>query len=238
MNAKILVVSLSLFSVPISAQVLPADGPIPVMTRDLLPIWQKHSVLVNGATNPSGIPYGYAMERAFLGLAPLARGNEARFRQELARLVPATETDAERIRYLAVESISVAGRVRDEASAKTDEVCADLVSREPGTANAVEFAQRFAAIEAEEAEKLTAYYQEAVSNLALGTRSALEARVDDDIRGKMTWGHDLIGLANEVPDAFLAHRTQVCERLLQMSPSDKAWKYSTGAMFVAPSDGR
>ena len=235
MNAKILVASFCLFSSPIWAQGVSPDGPIPVLTPELLPIWQKHAVLVDGSTNPSAIPYGHAMERVFLPLASAAR-DQGRFQQQLAQLVPSTGADAERIRGIALDSISIAGRVRDDASAKTDAVCADLVNAKPGTANAVEFARRFSAIEAAEAAQLTAFYTSAVGGLALGTRTALEARADEDVRGNMKWGHDLIGLANEVPEAFLAHRTQVCQRLLKLSRSEKAWKYTAEPILVAPSD--
>ena len=234
MNAKILAISLSLFSSSICAQVVSPDGPIPVLTPELLPIWQKHAVLIDGSTNPSAIPYGYAMERVFLPLASAAGSKQGGFQQQLAQLVPGAGADEERIRAIASESVSVAGRVRDEASVKADEVCADLVRAEPGTANAVEFAQRFSAIEAAEAAELTAFYRAAVGDLAIGTRTALEGRVDTDIRGKMKWGHDLVGLANEVPEAFLAHRTQVCQRRLQLSPSEKAWKYTSEPVFVSP----
>ena len=233
---RVLLVSISLFAPAVSAQFSTLEGSGPIMTPELLPIWQKHAVLVDGATNPAGIPYGHAMERVFFDLAPLAQEDEERFRQHLAQLVPATTADTEKLRQIALKSASVAGRIRDEASVRTDDVCADLVASEPGTANAVEYAQRFAAIEANEAAGLTEFYREAVATLELGTRTALEAQVDANVRREMSWGHDLVGLANEVPDAFLAHRTQVCERLLKMNPDEKRWTYNTEIVYLAPSN--
>jgi hypothetical protein len=89
MNKRVLVLAAPLFSSSVHAQIVSPTAEGPLIPRELLPIWQKHAVLVTGATDPSGIPYGYAMERAFFTLAPSARGETGSFRQELAQFVPA-----------------------------------------------------------------------------------------------------------------------------------------------------
>ena len=236
MNHRLLFLSLSLFSTLVSAQVAPPDDSVPVLTRELLPIWQQHAVVVDGATNPQGIPYGYAMERAFWRFTDERALGEERFRQQLRTAIPVTDADAQRIGDIALQSDSVSAGARNESSVKTDNLCAELVSGQPRTVDAVDFAMRLSAIETNEADRLTAYYKEAVGSLSPSTRSALEAYVDANIRQTMTWGHDLVGLANEVPNAFLAHWKLVCERQLRKSPSEKTWKHTVSTMTIQPSN--
>jgi hypothetical protein len=237
MKRKLLFVLLSLSSTTVFAQFPPPDGRLPVMTPELLPIWQKHALLVNGADDPAGIPYGYAVERVFWRYADIAGISPQDFRLELRKTIPVTDADADRFAETASESYTVAARVRNESSARTDAICAELVGTPAGTAEAVAFAARFAQVEADEAEQLSAHYREAVARLAPQSRSALDAYVDTNIRRQMTWGHDLVGLANEVPAAFLAHWNRVCENLLLTPPSERAWKHTVSTeTVVIPND--
>ncbi len=146
--------------------------------------------------------------------------------------IPATDSDVRKIRALAQEAIEVAGIVRNEAIGRSQQLCAEMVAAQRDRLNAIDFATRFDASEAEEAAQLTAHYKHAVAELSPAARLALENYVDIDIRPGMTWGHDLAGLAAEVPEAWLSHRRAVCERQLKMPP---VWTHTSEANFVIPS---
>jgi hypothetical protein len=196
----------------------------PFLTAEMLPYWKKHFGLVDGRTNPQAIPYGIAMERAFFSIEGQSALNDEAFAQSLRTTVPATDSDVQSIRAIAQQVDSVAGSVRNEAAERTYQLCAEMVAAQPGSLNALDYAARFNAIEADQAGRLTAYYKTALSRLSGGARAALENYVDTQIRPQMTWGHDLEGLAAEVPEAFLWHRREVCKQYVDLPPSERAGK--------------
>jgi hypothetical protein len=180
------------------------------MTPELLSIWQRHAVLVNGAINPQGIPYGVAMDRMFLELPfPGETGQEAsqqKYQQMLRLRFPVTDADAQRVADVARSQVDALATVKNDSSRSYDQVCAQLVSTHPERASALDFATQFEAIERDEAERLMTHYKAALNDLSPAARSALDAYVDTEIRPGLGWGHDLVGLASEVPEAFLAQR--------------------------------
>lgn len=196
----------------------------PFLTAEMLPYWKKHLGLVDGRTNPQAIPYGIAMERAFFGIQGQLGLSEEAFAQSLRTAIPATDSDVRSIRAIAQQVDSVAGSARNEATERIYQLCAEMLAAQPGTLNALDFAARFNAIEADQAARLTTYYKTALSRLSGLARGGLESYVDAQIRPGLTWGHDLEGLAAEVPEAFLWHRREVCKQYVQIPPSERAWK--------------
>lgn len=196
----------------------------PVLTQELLQVWRKHAAIANGRTDPQAIPYGVAMERVFWDLADQVPQGDRAFRDRLRARFPVTDEDAHRLGNVAAQSFEFAATVRNEGSQRYDDICAQLVNGQLETLNAVEVARRFQEVEREKAERLSAYYRDSLADLTPAALSGLNLYVDAEVRPRLTWGHDLVGLASEVPGAFLAHRRQSCEQRLKRAPSDKKWE--------------
>jgi hypothetical protein len=204
--------------------VLAQDRPIRALTPELVPIWQKHAVVADGATNPSAIPYGVAMERAFLEFGPERQLGESVFRQQVRNRFTATEADVQRIGEIADGARSFATALRTDAAEKTDQICAEIVAAPFDTLNALDIAKRLTAVEVEQADRLTAFYSSALTKISPATRASLEAFVNTAVRPKLRWGHDLIGLATEVPMAFISHRQESCQRRLDTPIEQRTWR--------------
>lgn len=208
MNGKFLLILLSLPPVLAFSQ----DRATRALTPDLVPIWQKHSVKVDGAINPSAIPYGVVMERVFVALHQEAKLGQEAFRQRLVTRITATSDDAQLIAQIAAESREFARTVRDNSSRHYDEICREILSTDLRTLNALSVAEQLEAVAIEQAARLTAHYKERVAALSAAARRGLEAYADTEVRPAIRWGHDLIGLANDVPLAFLSLRKESCGR--------------------------
>jgi hypothetical protein len=132
------------------------------------------------------------------------------------------------------KGLSFAETVRNDAGKKTDQICTEIVNAEVNALNAVDVAARLTAIEVEQAERLTTFYKAAVGTLSPATRSALETYVDTTVRPRLSWGHDLVGLAIEVPQAFLSLRREYCRRRLQTPANERAWQIGAVPQRVPP----
>lgn len=200
----------------------------PRATPVFVEIWQDHAPNANGATTPQAVPYGHAMERVFWEFAVEAGQGSQRFSQGLRTRFPVTDEDTSLITEIAAQSYEISAAIRKEGTLRYDQICTELLGTWE-TANALEVAARFDAVERQKAEQLTAYYQTALAPLSPAARSGLEVHVDTAIRPRMAWGHDLVGLALKVPDVFLAQRKKVCERRLATPVSERLWTHTEGA---------
>jgi hypothetical protein len=226
---------LLIFSLPFfSGLVLAQDQEKPVvMTPALIPVWQKHAVAVQGSSDSQAIPYGVAMERVFWDFASRASASDA-FRQYLQTLFPVTEADVHLITDVASHAFEFSATVRNDALARYDELCMELVSAPQLEAvDAVGLAARFDAIERQQADLLTAHYRKAVDGLSPAARAGIDAYIDGKVRTKLEWGHDLVGLASEVPQAFLAQRKEVCDRNLKTPISQRQWQHVTNHVVIS-----
>jgi hypothetical protein len=221
MSAKIAsAVPLVLLSLLVWAQ----DRPTRAVTPELVEIWLRHAVRVDGSTNPMAIPYGVAMERAFWQFADESALGDQRFRQQVRNRFSATDAEIQSIAEIASLSFSFSAEVRGEASQRYDLLCTEIVNADLDTLNALTVAEQLTAIANDQAARLDAHYTEAVASLSASSRTALETYVDTEIRPRMKWGQDLVGLAIEVPQAFLSLRQVSCERRLERPVDERAWR--------------
>ena len=183
MNRILLVISLLLPASQVIAQ-----EKVPTLTPQLVPIWQKHAIAVVGSTNPTAIPYGIAMERAFWDLEDQHTAGLQAFGETLRTRFPVTEADVQTIARVSADSLDFSALVRNEASESYDQLCAELVGAKSYSLNALDVAARFEAIERDEAARLTTHYSTVLSTLSPGARSGLEATVETDIRPRLNLG--------------------------------------------------
>ena len=146
-----------------------------------------------------------------------------------------TEDDARRVAEIALETSDVMAAVQNDGMARWDALCAEIVAADRTTIDAVEVASQFDVVERQKAERLTTYFRSALARLSPAGRAAIETDVDTNVRPRMVWGHDLAGLAREVPEAWLTHRTAVCRQQLSLSPDQKRWT-RVERNLVAPQD--
>lgn len=220
MIGKALACSLSFCSAALAQ-----DTPASALTRELVPIWEKHAVVADGMTNPQAIPYGIAMERVFWRFERAREQGDDTLRGEVRLTLPATESDVEILAAAAAESRQVSAEVRNDALEQYDTLCRAILDAPPQALDALSVAERFTAIQTEQATRLTAHYREIVSRLSPAAAADLESYVDANIRVGLRWGPDLVGLALEVPQAFLSTRKESCERRLKVPVQERLWRY-------------
>ena len=238
MSSRLLFLLLSLSSTLANAQ----DRSTRALTPELIPIWQEHAVLVDGSQDPQAIPYGVAMDSAFRTLATEQEQGEQVFREAIQARFSTTDPDLVVIADMVRESRAAKATVVDDSTRQYDQLCVQIFGRDLGvdltTLDAVEVATKFSAVEVSEADRLTAHYRERASGLSAPAQATLETYLDSTVRPRLRWGHDLIGLAAEVPQAFLSLRRQSCENRLAVSPSDKNWRLERYQQTVPPDTAR
>jgi hypothetical protein len=229
MDRKLLILSLSLLSTGAWAQKLVVGTPELHRIAEYQQALVKHAAV---AKDPVEVSYGDAMERLFFILAGQVGAGDQTFQRALSAKFAVNAEDSRRIGEVASHAFSFAGTVRNNASARYDEICTELVNAAPGTVSAIDLAAKLEQVEADQSAQLTALYRAALADVSPSGRLALEAYVDKEFRAQIAWRHDLVGLATDVPDGFLEQRTGSCRERLAQSPSDKAFKVSAGDVVV------
>lgn len=222
MNGKYLLVLFCSFPALAVAQ----DRITRALTPELVEIWEKHAVKVDGAVNPSAIPYGVVMEAAFRRFAEEAMQGEDSFRGSLRARFTATDADVQQVAEIAAQGQSLTPTVKNDSAIDYDAICQDILSKDLNDLDALSVALRLEAVAQAEAERFTSYYRDALAGLSAAARSGLVAYVDTEIRPRMRWGYDLVGLASEVPLAFLSLRKESCHQQLSIPVNERAWQQS------------
>lgn len=228
-RGKLLAIAFSLVPLTLVAQ------PTPEQIADFQRRWNSHAIGADGDHGPEQIPYAVVVESALRRLAAEKHDSESDFRERLRARFSGTNADLEQIGNLASQNEEFIASVYNEESRKYDEACLELLNADAGTLDAMQVARRFERIKTQRDDSIEMHYRQAIDMLSPSTRSTFMSFVETEVRPHLAWSTmDNIGLALDLPEAFLSHRRLSCESWVKRPTSEKSWASETRPEVVRP----